>query len=232
MIFVLSPQHTLSPPSVVNLLSSSTLLSLCQFFFTLICILLFLCISPTTHLLKSLFPSLHSCLFYPCLSLVSAQSLLYIKRKKNPSLLIVLASFCPSSPSFFFNPWSPSFFSPSSTLVSPPHSLLTWLPLTFEGERGSTQLTKREAVTSQQTWYTSICSGLKIHPTGHTQSVCSCTQHLFPPPRSAEMAQLLHNWGSWARWVTCCWPTTEQPRCVEIKDTRWIRVEVWGYKQR
>lgn len=94
-------------------------------------------------------------------------------------------------PSFVLcNPSSPP---PSLTLVYPPDPPFSRLPLTFVWEWGFTQLTKGEAMTSQQAWYTSICSSLKIPTTGHTQSVCSCTQHLFPPPHSTEMAQLLLN---------------------------------------
>ena len=88
------------------------------------------------------------------------------------------------------------------------------LPLTFEGEWGSTQLTRRGVMTSRQTWYTSVCSGLKIPTTGHTQSVCSCTQCVFSPPRNTETAQLLHNWGLWACRVSCCWTTAEQVWCA------------------
>lgn len=75
---------------------------------------------------------------------------------------------------FLCNPWyfstalPPRFPSPSTFFFSLPTSF--WR---FEGEWGSTQLTKGEAVTSQQTWYTSICSGLKIHATGHTQSAAA-----------------------------------------------------------
>lgn len=113
--------------------------------------------------------------------------------------------------SFLHNLWYPP-----TLLVSPPRPPCPWLSLTFEGEWGSTQLTKGEAMTSQQTWYTSICSGLKIHTTGRTQSVCRCTQHLFPPPRAAKMAQLLYRWGLWAHGAACCWLPTGRPWCVQM----------------
>lgn len=192
-----SSSFFLTLPYVVNLISSSTFLSLFNFFHTLT--FMYYAHFSFPVILLNLCASLCPLFLLPLSNLVSL------------SLVHLL---------LFFTSFFPHYFSHSCiTLISIPFfssssfpSLLTFFPsllLTFEGEWGSTQLTKREAMTSQQTWYTSICSGLKIHTTGHTQSVCSCTQHLFPPPRTTEMAQLLHNWGLWARRVTCCWTRTD-----------------------
>lgn len=182
-----------------------------------------LLLSPPPKPLRPSFPPLLSFTSLPPFSVYPSLSDAFFK--KNISIFsscIVHSSSFSLSPllCLLYNPWNP----PPPFYSSLPVYLFPWLPLTFEGEWGSTQLTKREAMTSQQTWYTSICSGLKIHTTGHTQSVYSCTQHLFPPPRSTEMAQLLHNWGLWARWVTCRWSTTEQLQCIWIlrfKEKGW-----------
>lgn len=208
---ILSPLRFLFFSFMVNLPSSATISPP------------LLLLSPPPKPLRPSFPPLLSFTSLPPFSVYPSLSHAFLKKiypSSPPVLFIALhflyrhSSACCITPEIH----PPPFYS------SLPVYLFPWLPLTFEGEWGSTQLTKREAMTSQQTWYTSICSGLKIHTTGHTQSVYSCTQHLFPPPRSTEMAQLLHNWGLWARWVTCRWSTTEQLQCIWIlrfKEKGW-----------
>lgn len=162
-----------SQPSVLlYCLTFFSLLFVFTFLFTLL--LLYLTSAFNLQLLSWTFaPLFLYCLISSHLILVSAQSLWSFFY---PSFLLSLfiatyffiALPCPSC----MNPISLPF-SPTPPLVSSLQSPLSWLPLTFEGEWGFTQLTKGEAMMSQQTWYTSICSGLKIHTTGHTQSAAA-----------------------------------------------------------